>query len=93
LTRWLFDVELLARTIVQNADVARIHEFPLAEWQDVAGSKVKAKDFLQAVWQLGRIYREYPELRKARKAGDSSALSTSIVAAQRTSKSSLAESK
>ncbi len=65
LTRWLFDVELLARMIVAGAD-DRIHEFPLSQWQDVAGSKVKAKDFFHAAWQLGRIYREYPELRKRR---------------------------
>jgi glycosyltransferase involved in cell wall biosynthesis len=68
LTRWLFDVELLARLIVQNdaAIAERIHEFPLSSWQDVAGSKVKATDFGQAAWQLLRIYRQYPELRQER---------------------------
>ena len=67
LSRWLFDVELLARLISQDAAAAdRIHEFPLAAWQDVAGSKVKAFDFVRAAWQLAGIWSKYPELRQPR---------------------------
>lgn len=36
-----------------------IHELPLEQWRDVAGSKVKPLDFLCAIWQLARIYRTY----------------------------------
>jgi dolichyl-phosphate beta-glucosyltransferase len=65
LTRWLFDVELLARLIQarrgtllpQAEDI--IYEFPLHEWQDVAGSKVKARDFVKAFFELARIYWHY----------------------------------
>jgi dolichyl-phosphate beta-glucosyltransferase len=65
LTRWLFDVELLARliqarrgTLLPRAEDI-IYEFPLHEWQDVAGSKVKARDFVQAFFGLARIYWHY----------------------------------
>ncbi len=71
LTRWLFDVELLARLLTfaeqsPTNDYAiedRIHEYPLDDWQDVAGSKVKSTDFARAIWQLGVIWRNYPGLR------------------------------
>jgi dolichyl-phosphate beta-glucosyltransferase len=50
LTRWLFDVEILARVIQSHALNRRcvekiVYKFPLNEWHDVAGSKVKARDF------------------------------------------------
>jgi dolichyl-phosphate beta-glucosyltransferase len=54
LTRWLFEVEILARLLQARRgsqlppaeDI--IYEFPLDEWHDVAGSKVKARDFAKA---------------------------------------------
>ena len=65
LTRWLFDVEILARLIrarrgtrlpqVQNV----IYEFPLHEWHDVAGSKVRPWDFVRAFFGLATIYWRY----------------------------------
>lgn len=62
-TTWIFDVELLARmleTIPAEDDPAElIHELPLAEWRDVAGSKVKARDFVRAAGQLASIWRNY----------------------------------
>jgi dolichyl-phosphate beta-glucosyltransferase len=64
-TSWIFDVELLARllaTIDGDSPVAAeelIHELPLREWRDVAGSKVKARDFVRAAWQLASIWRHY----------------------------------
>jgi hypothetical protein len=36
-----------------------IYEFPLPEWRDVAGSKVKAWDFAKALCGLARIYWQY----------------------------------
>jgi len=62
-TTWIFDVELLARmleTIPADADPAElIHELPLRQWCDIAGSKVKAGDFVRAAGQLASIWRNY----------------------------------
>ncbi|HWO43538.1 MAG TPA: glycosyltransferase [Candidatus Eisenbacteria bacterium] len=62
LTRWLFDVEIIARMIRDRGttETARaIFEFPLFEWEDVAGSKVRPQEFFRAFSQLARIYRHY----------------------------------
>jgi len=92
LTRWVFDVEMIARfaalyrespsnresegaveqdraslvggsgsasaTIRSLADEA-IFEFPLHQWVDVAGSKLKATDVLRMAYGLLRIYERY----------------------------------
>ena len=67
-TRWIFDVELIARLLTDAGDGSSadewIHELPLNEWRDVAGSKLKSTDFLRAARQLVDIYRRYPELRR-----------------------------
>ena len=36
-----------------------VYEFPLPEWRDVVGSKVKARDFAQDLCGLVRIYWQY----------------------------------
>jgi dolichyl-phosphate beta-glucosyltransferase len=65
MTRWLFDVEIIARLIQAcRRDHLRppqelIYEFPLHTWHDVAGSKVKPLDFFTSFLELGRIYRQY----------------------------------
>ena len=63
LTRWVFDVEILARFIRKCGSAAiaagHIYEYPLEEWEDVAGSKVKPSDFLTALGDLARIYWNY----------------------------------
>lgn len=62
-TKWIFDVELLARYIRRvgspGAAALGIYEFPLESWRDVAGSKVKALDFLVAFRDVLRIYWRY----------------------------------
>lgn len=63
-SRWVFDVEIIARFIRQrNYDMAAversIYEFPLPEWRDVAGSQVRPGDFLRAFFDVLRIYRRY----------------------------------
>jgi dolichyl-phosphate beta-glucosyltransferase len=64
-TRWLFDVEILARLIQARQGTHLrpveeiIYEFPLYEWHDVAGSKVKASDFVKAFFGLAMIYWKY----------------------------------
>lgn len=62
LTRWIFDVELLVRLRQQHAASisARVIEVPLAAWRDVAGSKLRAADMLQApreLWAIRQAYR------------------------------------
>jgi glycosyltransferase involved in cell wall biosynthesis len=62
-SRWVFDVEVFARYIRKlgssSAAAARIYEFPLMVWRDVAGSKVKPADFLVALRDIVRIYWKY----------------------------------
>ena len=64
-SRWIFDVEIIARLIkstceTETAQADRIiYEFPLAEWRDIAGSKVRFYDFIKASWELYRIRRKY----------------------------------
>jgi dolichyl-phosphate beta-glucosyltransferase len=64
-THWIFDVELLARFVRgrdrrggEPAETA-IYELPLSRWRDVAGSKVKARDFFTSFFELIRIYWIY----------------------------------
>jgi len=64
LSRWIFDVEILARYIaLHHGDtgylIDSIYEFPLMRWEDVAGSKVHPSDFLKASFDILRIYRTY----------------------------------
>ncbi|MBV8317541.1 MAG: glycosyltransferase [Planctomycetaceae bacterium] len=62
-SRWIFDVEILARFLRDRRDLgvqaidAVIHEIPLLRWKDVAGSKVKPRDFLKAFFELWTIRR------------------------------------
>lgn len=63
-SRWIFDVEILARFIQgRRGDMASvqnsIYEFPLFAWRDVGGSKVRPKDFLRAFVDLIGIRRRY----------------------------------
>jgi glycosyltransferase involved in cell wall biosynthesis len=61
LTRWVFDVEILARAIAARRGSGRpaiegaIYEFPLHEWHDVAGSKIRPLDWMRAFFGLVAI--------------------------------------
>lgn len=62
LSRWIFDVEILARFIEQRGRdaVARsVYEYPVTRWRDVKGSKVRSTDFLRALRDLWRIRGAY----------------------------------
>lgn len=62
-SRWIFDVELLARYLslpeLDPPREERIVEVPLARWEDVGGSRLRAADFLLAPLELLQIYRRY----------------------------------
>jgi len=71
-SRWIFDVELLARYLTSAADQSSadlIHELPLQSWHDIAGSKVRPRDFLRAAIELTHIARRYPSLRTSGQVG------------------------
>lgn len=61
-TRWILDVEILARMIaIQKASGGRsvresIYEKPLEHWLDVDGSKLKFRDFITTTCDLAVIY-------------------------------------
>lgn len=65
LSRWLLDVEILARLIHARRGTRFprvediVYEFPLHEWHDVAGSKVRPWDFVRAFYGLAIIYWRY----------------------------------
>ncbi len=61
ISRWIFDVEILARLgrhLGQDPS-GRICEVPLPEWRDVAGSKVKLRAMVRAAFDLRRIRKTY----------------------------------
>lgn len=62
ITNWLFDVELLARCRnkygIENCS-KMIVEFPLTEWKDIKGSKLKLKDYIIVPLDLLKIYFYY----------------------------------
>jgi glycosyltransferase involved in cell wall biosynthesis len=62
LTRWLFDVELIARLARSPGDPApalRFREVPLESWKAQEGSRLRWRDFLVAPWELWRIHLHY----------------------------------
>jgi glycosyltransferase involved in cell wall biosynthesis len=65
LSRWIFDVELIARLVRARRGTgdppARdvIFEHPLMEWTDVKGSKIRFTDFFRVGADLVRIWWRY----------------------------------
>ena len=62
LSRWIFDVEIVARFVQQrgrDAAAQAIYELPIETWHDVKGSKVKSGDFVKALRDLWKIHRAY----------------------------------
>ena len=64
LSRWVFDVEIIARYLRHYGKKTEqmeqlIYEYPLETWIDVAGSKVHAGDFFTAFLDIVRIERRY----------------------------------
>jgi glycosyltransferase involved in cell wall biosynthesis len=62
LSRWIFDVEIIARFVQlrgRDAAACAIYELPLRVWHDVKGSKLRSTDFLRALRDLWKIRRAY----------------------------------
>ena len=65
ISRWIFDVELIARLVAQwkqeNSENShsRIYEFPLHEWVDIDGSKIRFRDILKVGIDLCKIKWSY----------------------------------
>jgi dolichyl-phosphate beta-glucosyltransferase len=62
LSRWIFDVEIIARFVRlrgREAAARAIYELPIKTWHDVKGSKVKSTDFIRALNDLWKIHRAY----------------------------------
>lgn len=63
--RWIFDVEILARMVFetrrrsQRVAQPMIYEYPLEQWQDVQGSRLKLVDYAIAGIDLAAIYWRY----------------------------------
>ena len=70
--KWAFDVEILARfkvvkKILNSTSIDQSsYEYPLEQWHDVKGSKVKFLDFLIAAGELLKIYAylNFPVVKK-----------------------------
>ncbi len=62
-SRWIFDVELIARFAktypTASVEPEWIYEFPLYRWEDIEGSKLKAFDFIRAAQDLWEIRSRY----------------------------------
>jgi len=64
LSKWVFDVEIIARymALYRSSSLpigAAIYEYPLETWTDVKGSKVGVRDFFKAFADILRIKRKY----------------------------------
>jgi dolichyl-phosphate beta-glucosyltransferase len=69
LSRWIFDVEIIARFVRQrgrDAAAGALYELPIQTWHDVKGSKVKSTDFARALRDLWKIHRAYNRRRGSR---------------------------
>jgi glycosyltransferase involved in cell wall biosynthesis len=63
--RWIFDVEFMARIVSRRRGTPQpqlgqvVYEYPLDQWRDVGGSKIRPGDFSVALVDMGRIYWTY----------------------------------
>ncbi len=62
LSRWIFDVEIIARFVQRwgrDRVAQALYEYPVTQWHDVKGSKVRSRDFARALRDLWKIFRAY----------------------------------
>jgi len=59
--KWTFDVEILARFLLLERSFGgpairdKFVEYPLEQWDDVPGSKLKGRDFFRGAWEILKI--------------------------------------
>jgi dolichyl-phosphate beta-glucosyltransferase len=76
ITRWIFDVEILARFALGRGGLGlpdvktAIYEMPLPTWHDVAGTRIRVRDFLRAPLDILRIWWAYGRDSKRRFLGE-----------------------
>ncbi|MCH2117565.1 MAG: glycosyltransferase [Pirellulales bacterium] len=68
-SRWIFDVEILARLSCATGwrveeMQSPLFEYPLDRWDEIAGSKLRLRDFLAAVIELAGVFWRYTLRRK-----------------------------
>jgi dolichyl-phosphate beta-glucosyltransferase len=70
-SRWLFDVELLARwRCVDGRQVRnRLYEYPLESWHEMGGSKMTWRYGVRAVWDSMVLFWHYRRSRAVREGG------------------------
>ncbi len=62
MVNWIFDVEILARFILLTEEQGErpleeiACEYPLRQWHDIPGSKLKARDFWRAIYETTQIW-------------------------------------
>lgn len=62
ISKWLFDVELLARYIQhygKEAAITKIYEYPVFQWHDVADTKLHFRDYFRAPFEMIKIHHKY----------------------------------
>jgi len=58
-SRWIFDVELIARYLSLGGRREGLYELPVQRWRDVGESKVKLRDYVRAIGEMAQIHRRY----------------------------------
>jgi glycosyltransferase involved in cell wall biosynthesis len=65
-TRWLFELELLARWRALFGSALRVWEEPLQYWHDVPGSKINGRESMRVMKELIAVKREQRKPRSTR---------------------------
>lgn len=58
-SRWIFDVEILARHLAASRRKDAIYELPLRRWTDVGESRVRWVDFVRAIGEMAAIFHDH----------------------------------
>ena len=65
MSRWIFDVEILARMTKEFGRLENlVIEYPLRQWHEIKGSKLRPRDFFKAALELYFIWSTYSKIQK-----------------------------